>query len=174
MDPADWSPRSLDDLLAIDAICRLKHRYFRFLDQHRWDDMGGILTDDVVASYGGGAYAFEGRDEVLAFLDRGMGREDFLSSHRGHHPEIVLLGPDAATGTWAFEDEVVLGQWNLLIRGAGFYEDEYRRESDGQWRIARTGYRRSFEYVLPTSSLEGFNITASFWGTDGRSSLPAP
>ena len=164
---------SLDDLLAISAITELKHRYFRYLDQNRWDDMADILTDDVSVSYGGGAYRFDGRDAVLGFLERSMGREDFLSSHRAHHPEITLRSDDHASGVWAFDDEVIIGQWGLIVRGAGFYDDEYRRGDDGAWRISRTGYKRSFEQVIPTASIEGWSLTASWWGTDGRSTLPA-
>lgn len=164
---------TLDDLLALHAITQLKHRYFRFLDQNRWDEMAGILHPDVEASYGGGAYVFSGRDDVIGFLERSMGRDDFLSSHRAHHPEIELLGPDRATGVWAFDDEVIIGQWGLIVRGAGFYDDEYQRDDDGEWRIRRTGYRRSFEQMFPTAAIEGWSLTASWWGTDGRSTLPA-
>ena len=55
--------------------------------------------------------------------------------------------------------------------GAAFYEDVYTRV-DGQWLIQHTGYRRSFQFTLPTTSIEGFALTASWWGTDGQSSLP--
>ena len=40
----------------------------------------------------------------------------------------------------------------MLIQGAAFYEDTYVRTADG-WRISATGYRRSFEYLVPTSDL---------------------
>jgi len=166
---------SVDDLLAIEAIHQLKYRYFRFLDQKQWAALGALLTDEVVASYGGGAYAFAGRSEVVAFLERSMGREDFLSSHRGHHPEITFMGEQEAHGVWAFDDEVLIGEWNLAVRGAGFYHDVYLREPDTElgWAIAQTGYRRSFEQLFPLDAIAGHKITASWWGTDGRSTLSA-
>ncbi len=52
------------------------------------------------------------------------------------------------------------------------YTDEYRRV-DGRWLIHRTGYRRSFEYLVPLSDLPSLTLTARWWGTGGSSTLPA-
>ena len=162
----------LDRLVAVEEIHRLKYRYLRCLDQKRWSELGECLTVDATAAYSGGAYSFTGRDQIVAFVERSMGREDFLSAHRCHHPEIDLLGPDEATGTWALDDTVIIGEFDLLLHGAAFYEDRYRRV-DGVWLISHTGYRRTFEQVVPRSSIEGLALTASWWGTDGRSTLAA-
>ncbi|MDZ7732124.1 MAG: nuclear transport factor 2 family protein [Acidimicrobiia bacterium] len=101
-----------------------------------------------------------------------MGREDFLSAHRCHHPEIDLTGPDTATGTWALDDVVIIGEHDLLLHGAAFYEDRYRK-IEGTWYFAHTGYERTFEQLVPRASIEGLTLTASWWGTNGRSTLPA-
>ena len=61
-----------------------------------------------------------------------MGAETFHSSHKMHHPEIDLTGPDSAKGVWALDDVVVDTQWNITIRGASFYDDEYVKR-DGRW-----------------------------------------
>src|SRR5205085_3814762 len=106
-------------------------------------------------------------------LRKSMGRETFLSSHKAHHPEITLTGPDTASGIWALEDWVVDTQWELDIRGAAFYEDDYVKR-DGEWKIPRTAYKRVLEELSPRSGRSGLQLTASYWGTGGRSSLPAP
>ena len=90
-----------DQLVEIEAVKRLKYRYVRCLDQKLWDDLEGCFTSDATASYGGGAYQFEGREAILAFLRDSMGSESFLSSHRVHHPEIDLTGPATARATRA-------------------------------------------------------------------------
>ncbi len=167
-------PDELTALLEREAIARLKYRYLRCLDQKCWDELGDCLTEDATASYGGGAITLSGRDEIMAFLRRAMGGEDLLSSHRCHHPEIDLVGSDEATGVWALEDVVVVGEHDVIVHGAAFYEDRYRRQDDRSWRIAHTGYRRTYEQLLPRSSVPGMTLTASWWGTDGRSTLPAP
>jgi hypothetical protein len=161
-----------EDLVEIEAIKRLKYRYIRCLDQKLWDEIGGCFTDDAVAAYSGGAYSFDGRDAIVEFLRRSMGAETFHSSHRVHQPEIDLTGPDSATGVWALEDTVIETQWQITIRGAAFYTDDYVKH-DGHWLIRRTGYRRTFEELQPRAEVPGLRLTASWWATEGKSSLPA-
>lgn len=93
---------SLRRLLDVDAISRVKYAYLRCLDQKDWDGLAAQLTDDATAAYSGARYTYTGRDEIVAFLQRNMGREAFHSSHRVHHPEIDVEGNDA-TATWALE-----------------------------------------------------------------------
>lgn len=159
-----------DELTDLEALKRLKYAYLRCLDQKDWTGLAELLCEDATAAYSGGRYTFTGREEIVAFVERNMGREQFHSSHRAHHPEITLDG-DRAAATWALEDVVVDAEWDLLLVGAAFYEDVYRRE-EGRWLIEHTGYRRSFEITMPTTSIEGFALTASWWGSDGASSLP--
>jgi hypothetical protein len=137
-----------EDLVEIEAIKRLKYRYVRCLDQKLWDEIRDCFTDDAVASYSGGKYHYEGRDAIVGFLVESMGAQDFLSAHRVTQPEIDLLGDDRAAGTWALVDEVLVKEHGVRVRGAAFYRDEYVK-SDGRWRIARTGYERTYEEFLP-------------------------
>lgn len=160
------------DLVELEAIKRLKYKYLRCLDQKRWDEMRECFTEDAVAAYSGGKYSYEGREAILEFLRRSMGAESFLSSHRAHHPEIELRSPSEASATWALDDVVIEEKWGVTIRGAAFYQDEYRKE-DGRWRIVRTGYRRTYEEIQPRKDVPGLRLTASWWGTGGRSELPA-
>ena len=124
-----------EDLVEIEAIKRLKYAYARCLDQKLWDEIAGCFTADAVAAYSGGGYTFEGREAIVDFLRRSMGAETFHSSHKMHNPEIDLTGPDTATGIWALDDVVIDMQWNITIRGASFYEDDYVKR-DGRWLIA--------------------------------------
>jgi hypothetical protein len=159
------------ELVEIHAIERLKYRYLRCLDQKLWDDMRDVLTDDARAEYSGGKYTYEGRDAILEFLQRTMGADTFHSSHRVHHPEIDLTGETTAVGTWALDDVVVDTQWNITVRGAAFYSDEYVKV-DGEWKIARTGYKRTYEELQSRAEQPGLRLTASWWSTGGRSELP--
>ena len=96
------TPEELNDREAIKA---LKYAYLRCLDQKNWDELATLLVEDATAAYSGGRYTYAGRDEIVAFVERNMGREQFHSSHRAHHPEIRLDG-DRAEATWALEDIV--------------------------------------------------------------------
>jgi SnoaL-like protein len=161
------------DLVEIELIKRLKYKYMRCLDQKRWDEMAECFADDAVAEYSGGKYTYEGRDAILAFFRVAMGSTDFLSSHRVHHPEIDLVGPTIATGTWALEDVVIDATRDFSLRGAAFYTDEYVKE-DGRWKIRHTSYLRSFEEIQMRSQWTPPNLTATWWGTGGQSQLPLP
>jgi hypothetical protein len=160
------------DLVEIEAIKRVKFAYMRCLDQKRFDEIGELFTDDAVAAYSGGKYEYRGRDDIVGFLKRTMSAETFLSSHRVHQPEIDLTSATTATGTWAMDDVVVETMWQITIRGAAFYEDEYLKE-DGRWRISRTGYKRTYEEIQPRADVPGLRLTASWWATEGRSELEA-
>src|SRR4051812_9144031 len=91
---------SVELLLDLERIKRLKYAYFRCLDQKLWGEMAGLFTSDATAAYSGGKYHYAGRDEIIGFMERNMSRDAFHTSHRVHHPEIEIDG-DAATGTWA-------------------------------------------------------------------------
>lgn len=162
------------DLVEIHAIERLKYAYLRCLDQKLWDDLELLFTEDATASYGGGAAVFDNRAGIMKFLTEAMGSTAMLTSHKCHHPEIDLTGPDTATGVWALEDVVVLsgegGTGGVTIRGAAFYTDEYVKVR-GAWRIKHTGYKRTYEEIQSRDGVPGLRLTADWFNTDGRSSL---
>lgn len=173
-DAADRMEALIRQMSAAEQIKRVKYAYMRCLDQKDWNGLAVLLTDDATATYSGGRYSYTGRDEIVAFLSRNMGRDAFHSSHRVHHPEIDVDG-EIATATWALEDTVLDSELDILIFGAAFYEDRYRFEETGdgrRWRISHTGYRRTFEAMVPTGEVPGLRLTASWWATDGRSTLP--
>lgn len=163
-------PETLQDLLDLHAIERLKHRYLRCLDQKAWDELRTCFTADAQASYGGGAKELDGVDAIMGFLEESMGSTGMLTSHRCTQPEIDLLGSDEAVGTWALEDVVIHQDFGVTIHGASFYEDRYVRVG-GEWKIAATGYKRTYEEIWPRASVEGLKISADFWATGGRSNL---
>jgi hypothetical protein len=86
---------------------------------------------------------------------------DIITVHLCSHPEITVSG-DEATGSWCLEDTVVVPQHRVVIRGAAYYEDRYRREPEG-WRIAHTGYERIYETTAPWEP--GLRLTTSMWAT---------
>ena len=142
----------------------------RCLDQKLWDEMTTCFTADATAEYSGGGYSLAGRDAIMDFMRSSMGATTMLSSHRVHHPEIDLTAPDEATGVWAMEDVVIMTELDINVQGAAFYTDRYVKR-DGGWLIAHTGYRRSYEELVPRASIKGIKVTADWWLTNGRSTL---
>ena len=157
-----------DDLVEIEQIKRLKHRYCRCLDQKRFDELAELFAEDATASYGGGVRELSGRTAIVEWVGSVMGSTSMLTIHQVSQPEIDLVGPDEATGSWALQDVVVLTDAGLTIRGASYYADRYAKV-DGRWLIRHTGYKRIYEEMAPRDP--GVTLTASWWSTDGRSSL---
>lgn len=159
-----------DALVELEAIKQLKYRYVRCVDLKLFDELVDLFTPDAQASYGGGAYSFDGRDAILEFLRSKMGSESLLTSHKVHQPEIELTSPTTATAIWALEDTVIATDWMITIRGAAFYFDEYVK-TDGEWKIRKTGYKRVYEEMQARSDTPSLKLTASWWATDGRSEI---
>ena len=160
------------DLVEIEAIKQLKYKYMRCLDQKRWDEIAECFTPDATAAYSGGKYSYQGRDAIIEFLSTSMGADSFHSAHQVHHPEIELTGESTAKGTWSLQDTVIETQWDIIIRGAAFYEDTYSK-ADGTWRISHTGYKRLFEEMMSRKDIPSLKLTASWWSTGGRSEIGA-
>ena len=74
-----------------------------------------------------------------------------VTMHHVHHPEISVDG-DSATGRWYLYDKVLAPEHDFYLEGAAFYEDSYLRTSEG-WKIARTGYERTWELTGQLSAL---------------------
>ncbi len=153
------------DLVAIEEIKRLKHRYFRTLDLKLWEEFADCLAEDVVARYGTQAMTeplhYDNRADVVAFMTENLGG-GIITVHIANHPEIDVDG-DTATGSWAFEDTVVVPDFKVQIRGGGYYRDTYRRDADGRWRIASTRYERIYEAMTSLEDTPSFQLIANRW-----------
>lgn len=144
----------------LEELRQLKYRYLRTLDLKQWDDFAQTLTADVEASYGP-ELRFSGREAVVDFMSTSLG-PTIITVHHCHHPELSIAG-DSATGTWYLDDQVIVTEHRMLLTGAAFYDDTYRRGDDGQWRISRTGYVRSYEAVQSLDDSPSWKLTANRW-----------
>jgi hypothetical protein len=137
----------------IEAIQRLKHRYLRCLDLKLWEEMRELFAPGARSANDGGRRFF------AASL-----KPEIVTLHQVHHPEIELTGPTTATGLWYLSDfGINPGPAHFGFRarsrlwGAAFYRDEYVK-LDGQWRIAFTGYERSFEVQQDLGDAPGWAL----------------
>jgi len=153
------------DLVALEEIRQVKYRYLRCVDQKLWDELADTFTQDASADYGtpalGRPLKLSGRDEIIAFLRGSLG-PDIITVHFASQPEIVIDG-STASGTWCFEDTVIATEHRVVIKGAAFYEDRYARCDDGKWRIAHTGYVRTYEAMMSLDDLPSYKITSNRW-----------
>lgn len=128
----------------IEAIKRLKHKYFRCLDSKLWDELAECFAPDATTSYTDGKYSFKGIEAIMGFLKKSLGSANVLGMHQGHQPEIDITGETTAMGIWTSEAGLIIIDRNVVTREVNFYHDEYVKVG-GQWKIKHTGYRRLFE-----------------------------
>jgi 3-hydroxyisobutyrate dehydrogenase-like beta-hydroxyacid dehydrogenase len=135
----DRLPRdAVRELAAIEEIKQLKARYFRFLDMKDWDSFADLFTGDCEHLLP----TDDDRrpvpnDQYLRDIRRTLA--DATTVHHGHTPEITIVGPNEATGTWAMFDDVEIpgdGRGPTHFQGYGYYHETYRRCDDGRWRIS--------------------------------------
>jgi hypothetical protein len=119
-------------LVDVEEITQLKARYFRLLDTKDWDAWRELFTADARIEAGRVAM---GLDEFVAVTRRWI--EDASTVHTGGMPEVVITGPDTATGIWAMHDMIRFPEDGGEPRGMdgyGHYHEQYRR-IDGRWHI---------------------------------------
>jgi hypothetical protein len=119
----------------IEAIKRVKARYFRLMDTKDWDGLATVFADDVhIDMTGEGGGVTESVDEYMPFIRQVIG--DVITVHQGHMPEITLTSPTTATGIWALEDRLWWPEGSPIssMHAFGHYHETYER-LDGEWYI---------------------------------------
>lgn len=137
----------------VDQICRLKYSYLRTLDTKRWEEFADCFVPEATADYNG--LVFDHRAALVAYMQENLGAGR-ITLHQAHHPEIDVEG-DTATGRWYLQDKVIVAEFGFMLEGAAFYEDRYVRTAEG-WRVAHTGYRRTFEMTYNLADLPGVAV----------------
>jgi SnoaL-like domain len=123
---------SLDELIAIEEIKKLKGRYQRALDAGKWDEFANCLAEDFTVWETGLSEPVVGREAVLK-----QTRQSF-KNYGGwkHHvllPDIEILSDTTAKGVWT------------ITSFEGIYEDEYVK-IDGKWRVRKTSVTLSEKF----------------------------
>ena len=136
---------------AIEAIKRLKARYFRLMDTKQWAAYRQLFADDMVFYFeSDDVPAAVCADEFVAHVRSRLATA--ISVHHGHTPEIELTSADSALGVWAMSDWVDDPDHHRAFQGFGHYHEEYRRGEDGRWRISQLRLSRlRVDDVAPSS-----------------------
>ena len=138
----------------IREISQLKFRYLRTLDSKDWDGFEDCFVPEATGDYNG--LVFDDRAALVSYMRANLG-EGLVTLHQAHHPEVEVDG-DTATARWYLYDRVIVEAFSFMLEGGAFYADRYVRTPEG-WRVAHTGYRRTFEASYNLGDLPGFKLT---------------
>jgi hypothetical protein len=145
---------------AVEAIKRLKYRYWRHLDLKQWDELAACFVEHASVRYGDGKYVFEGVAAIMRFLRESLDTHTgSVTVHHGHHPEIELTSPTTATGVWALYNYMYNQKQNRGIRIAAYYEDEYVKVG-AHWKFQYIGYRSLFHEEWKRDDLPSLQLVA--------------
>lgn len=108
------------ELLELEALRRLKARYFYLMDTKDWDAWLSLFTADATLEWGtgpAGGDGMVGHVGVAAIAEHVVRRilADRITIHHGHTPLLELVSESEARGIWAMEDTVV-GGWRDASR----------------------------------------------------------
>jgi bile-acid 7alpha-dehydratase len=134
----------------IEAIKKLKAKYFRCVDKKLWEEMETVLTEDAVADYGMGIELLQGRQAIIEFLKKNLARDSMISVHQGHNPEIEITSDTTARGVWVLNDRLII-QTIATLNGWRYYEDEYVK-LNGEWKKKSTKITNMLEEWTQTKT----------------------
>jgi hypothetical protein len=153
------SAGSIERLLAIEEIRRLKAQYWRFVDTKQWDEFGSLFVPDAYFLDHAAPFECSGAAEIQAKISTVL--DPALTIHQGHQSEIEVESDSEARGIWAMEDHLIfptgeVGPSNpyagATVRGYGHYVEQYVN-LDGRWRFQRVElYRLRLEVDSPSST----------------------
>lgn len=154
----------------IELIKRLKYAYCRCIDTANIAELRTLFTEDASVTYVGGSYRFEvqGRDAIIDALENAFHAEA-VAMHHVNHPEIDVLSPTEAKGTWYLQDIFLNLRSKTSTVGTALYRDTYVKR-DGRWLIQHASYERVYEIVTPMTEMP--NLTTHYLASHGKK-LPA-
>ncbi len=141
---------ALQQLVELEAIYRLKARYHRGQDLKDWVGWADVWTEDATLKFDGAvstggadgktAPPLHGRQTIVDYVSNVF--IPVQSVHHSHMPEIDFLSDTEAQGLWAMQDIMDHDRPDRDVHAHGHYHETYRKEADGQWRIASSHLTR--------------------------------
>ena len=125
----------IGELEDIEAIKKLKAKYFRSIDRKLWDELAECFTEDGIAKYGAGR-ELVGVTAIVEWVSTVEGGDHVVTTHQGNNPEIELTGDTTARGTWALYYYRGDNKEKAARRAGGYYEEDYVKQ-DGTWKMKR-------------------------------------
>ena len=134
----------IQTLEAIEAIKRVKSRYWRCLNLNLWDEMEGCFAKDAIADFPAGR--FQGWEAIIKYISEtaAPSRKSVIAVDQSHNPEIEITDDKTAMGIWQMYiyriDKETNTGWHRFL----YHYDDYVKE-DAIWKIKHTRYNQIFK-----------------------------
>ncbi len=158
-------------LEAIEAIRKLKARYFYACDSKRPRLMQDCFVEGEILIDYGRIGVFHNRDELVNIFELLGCKEHIVEMHQGPNAQIDVLSESRAKGIWSLYYQLINTRDNTLTQLGAFYEDEYTRCEDGEWRISKTRCEVNSTLVL---GLEQAGLSLLFAGRQAPAAVDDP
>lgn len=140
----------------IEAIRKLKAKYFHSIDRKQWGALTDCFTQDAVWESGKRKVEVRGAGKIVELIRSIEGPDNITNTHQGHDPEIEIISAVAAKGSWELSHYRYDSGEATEQTSAAFYEDDYVK-LNGAWKIRHCR-------IVPIYLCE----------SDGRRASPAP
>ena len=134
-------------LEAIEAIRQLKSHYLAACDAKDPAAMRACFCDGPVHIDYGVLGQFSDADTVVRLYTEQACHPHILEMHHGSNPQIELVAPTQARGSWSLHYQQINMQTNVLTQMGGVYADEYRLTPTG-WKMSATVFEQKSLLVL--------------------------
>lgn len=130
----------IDALEKIEAIKKLKYRYWRACDAKDPEGFRASFIRSGARIDYGKLGSFDDVEPMVAIftkiaLYKVDGRQVIYDMHHGMHPDITLTGDTTATGRWTLRFRQINLLTNTELLSTSEYDDEYVIE-DGEWKMS--------------------------------------
>jgi len=119
----------------IEAIRKLRGRYWRCIREKLLDDLVDCFAEDVVVNWGFGMH-LQGKEALAKYYNETFATLHSMIVPQGHNPEIEITGETTATGRWLLDNPLVEASTKTAVRLGSICEEEYVKQK-GEWKIGR-------------------------------------
>jgi hypothetical protein len=132
----------------IEAIRKLKHRYFFACDRKRPAEVLACFAPGEIRLDYGRVGQFSRAEDMVAVFTALACQEHIVEMHHAQNDQIEILDATRAEATWGLFYFMINTRDRSVTQLGGYYLDEYRK-IDGEWKISASVF-----HVTSTELLE--------------------
>ena len=119
----------------IEAIKRLKYRYFRACDSKDPEAFRNCFAEGEIVIEYGRIGSYQNRDDLAKVFAELACQEHIVEMHHAQNPDIEIMDKKRARGTWSLYYYMINTRDQNAVQLGGIYRDEYVHTKEG-WRMS--------------------------------------